>query len=140
MLSASNLSKSFGAKPALSSLSFELSSGEILFFTGASGCGKSTALRIISNLEFADSGDVFLNGCPRHEYNSALWRTLVTYVPQGRANMNGTPAELFSRVIAFRARRSPLETLHIPPEMLRQVEVARTANMKQFLQICRSIG
>lgn len=55
-LKVRNLKKSFDAKDVLCGVDFELTDG-IYLLTGASGCGKTTLLRILGGLETADSGD-----------------------------------------------------------------------------------
>ena len=65
-----NVSKTFktrvagaqGEVHALSGVSFSLDRGEIVAITGASGCGKTTMLRIIMGLEQASGGAVVVNG------------------------------------------------------------------------------
>jgi len=47
---------------ALDSISFEVGAGEFIVLTGRSGCGKTTALRLIMGLEQATSGSVEIDG------------------------------------------------------------------------------
>jgi NitT/TauT family transport system ATP-binding protein len=53
-----NISKSFGQKQVLSDFSASFPRGSVSAIMGASGCGKTTLLRIIAGLEKADSGEV----------------------------------------------------------------------------------
>lgn len=53
-----NLCKSFGEKKVLQNLNMRLEDGGIYCLMGSSGMGKTTLLRIIMNLETADSGSI----------------------------------------------------------------------------------
>ena len=49
---------------ALASISLDVQAGEIIALLGASGCGKTSLLRIIAGLESPSSGVVWLDGEP----------------------------------------------------------------------------
>jgi sulfate/thiosulfate transport system ATP-binding protein len=57
-----NLQKRFGDFTALDNVSLDFPAGELVALLGPSGCGKTTLLRVIAGLEFADAGQVVLNG------------------------------------------------------------------------------
>lgn len=61
-LELSNISKAFGATHVLKDVSLNVHDGEFLTLVGASGCGKSTILRVIAGLEPQDSGSVRIGG------------------------------------------------------------------------------
>jgi multiple sugar transport system ATP-binding protein len=52
------VSKRFGAVEVISELSLRIESGEFIAFLGASGCGKTTLLRMIAGLETINSGEI----------------------------------------------------------------------------------
>ena len=62
ILSIQNISKSFGNNEILKNISLDIQKGEFITLLGASGCGKTTLLRIISGLETPDSGKIILHG------------------------------------------------------------------------------
>ncbi|BCV55815.1 cell division ATP-binding protein FtsE [Shewanella algae] len=51
-----------GGQKALSDVSFHLKRGEMAFLTGHSGAGKSTLLKLITVIERASAGRVWING------------------------------------------------------------------------------
>jgi polar amino acid transport system ATP-binding protein len=57
-----NVYKSFGANQVLEGVSFEVARGEMVAIIGASGSGKSTALRCIDRLERIDKGTIEVCG------------------------------------------------------------------------------
>ena len=57
-----NLTKRFGSFTALSDVSVDVPTGELVALLGPSGSGKTTLLRIVAGLEVPDSGTVRVNG------------------------------------------------------------------------------
>jgi ABC-2 type transport system ATP-binding protein len=57
-----NLRKSFGGRPALHGISFEVHRGEIFGLLGHNGAGKSTSLGILLGQVYPDSGEAYVNG------------------------------------------------------------------------------
>jgi len=57
-----NMDKSFGGNHAVDSFSFNIYEGEILGLIGPNGCGKSTAVNLITGVYTIDSGDVIYYG------------------------------------------------------------------------------
>jgi iron(III) transport system ATP-binding protein len=62
LLSLNNISKRFGATNAVDDVSISVERGEFFGLLGASGCGKTTTLRVIAGLETPDSGAVEFDG------------------------------------------------------------------------------
>jgi len=56
------ITKSFGALKVLHELDLEVNEGEFLVLLGASGSGKSTALRMIAGLESVTGGSISIDG------------------------------------------------------------------------------
>ncbi|OZI23899.1 phosphate ABC transporter ATP-binding protein [Bordetella genomosp. 9] len=57
-----NVYKCFGSNQVLQGVSFEVAKGEMIAVIGASGSGKSTALRCIDRLETIDQGSIEVCG------------------------------------------------------------------------------
>lgn len=54
--------KRFGATPAADQIDLDMREGEFLTLLGASGCGKTTLMRMIAGFESPDSGRIFIDG------------------------------------------------------------------------------
>ena len=57
-----NITMSFDGEKVLDNLNLSVKDGEFVTFLGASGCGKTTTLRIIAGFLEPDAGDVFFDG------------------------------------------------------------------------------
>jgi len=65
MIKAKNLNKIFYTPEplhALSDVSLDVAAGEVVVVIGPSGSGKSTFLRCLNRLEYADEGEVWIEG------------------------------------------------------------------------------
>ena len=62
MISAKEITKSFGNLQVLKGISLEVAAGEVVSVVGASGAGKTTLLQILGTLSKQDSGDITMNG------------------------------------------------------------------------------
>jgi spermidine/putrescine ABC transporter ATP-binding subunit len=57
-----DVTKRFGALPAVDGLNLNVAEGEFLTLLGPSGCGKTTTLRLIAGFEQPDGGRVLIDG------------------------------------------------------------------------------
>ena len=58
LVSANNLSKSFGETHAVDDVSLQVKAGEIYGLVGADGAGKTTTMRLLVGALLPDQGDV----------------------------------------------------------------------------------
>jgi multiple sugar transport system ATP-binding protein len=95
-----NVQKSFGAVRVLESFNLEVSPGEFLVLLGASGSGKTTALRILSGLETASSGRVRIGGrdvtdvLPKYRDISMVFQSYALYPHKTVAENIGFPLKM----------------------------------------------
>jgi branched-chain amino acid transport system ATP-binding protein len=85
MLEIKNLAVNYGAITALHGISLSVPDGKIVTLIGANGAGKTTALRTVSGLLKARSGEIFYHGkniarLPPHQ----IVRLGLSQVPEGR--------------------------------------------------------
>jgi spermidine/putrescine transport system ATP-binding protein len=58
------ITKRFGSFAALSDVSLEVPTGELVALLGPSGCGKTTSLRMIAGFELPTQGEIYIQGKP----------------------------------------------------------------------------
>jgi osmoprotectant transport system ATP-binding protein len=77
-----NVSYSVDGTLILENLDLEVQKGEILVLLGASGCGKTTTLKMINRLIEPTSGDVFVEGKRTLDWDPIELRRRIGYVLQ----------------------------------------------------------
>ena len=79
----------------LKNVTLEIQKGEYVAFTGQSGCGKSTVLKLLMSIYQPDSGERYLTDTENTEIPlTPEWHRLFAYVPQGNQLMSGTIREI----------------------------------------------
>lgn len=87
--------KSNDRESVLQYLNLIIRKGENIAFTGHSGCGKSTVLKLIMCLYHAESGEMLLKTKNSTDIPlTSQWHRLYAYVPQGNQLMSGTIREV----------------------------------------------
>lgn len=86
-----------GSNIVLQNVNLELKKGEFVAFTGQSGCGKSTAVKMLLCLYPMLDGKIRLEQTDHTaETLDASWRGLFAYVPQGNHLIAGTIREVLT--------------------------------------------
>jgi ABC-2 type transport system ATP-binding protein len=81
MIEARSLSKVYSGNPALDSISFRFSEGEIIGIIGHNGAGKTTLLKLLAGLLEPTSGDLFLHGVDVKKHPEQV-KELIGYLPE----------------------------------------------------------
>ena len=67
MIEVRGLTKRYGAKTAVDSLTFSIEPGKVTGFLGPNGAGKTTTMRCILGLDYPDEGTVAVDGKSYHD-------------------------------------------------------------------------
>jgi ABC-type nitrate/sulfonate/bicarbonate transport system ATPase subunit len=135
-----------GGRPIIEDLSFSVGQGEFVCIVGASGCGKTTALRLAAGLYRPTAGAVMFSGQPMsaprrdiaivfQDYGKALlpWRTAAGNVSLALEAEGVPAAQRAARIAALLAKVGlPTHAEKYPSEM--------SGGMQQRLQIARCLA
>jgi len=81
MIEVRNLTKNYGARRAIDSLSFSVNKGEVVGFLGPNGAGKSTTMKIITGFMAPSSGQALVAGYDVFE-NPLEVKRRIGYLPE----------------------------------------------------------
>jgi ABC-type sugar transport system ATPase subunit len=119
------VTKKFGDNTVLSDINIDILEGEFFVLLGPSGCGKSTMLKIISGLEDATKGEVYINN------------RLVNYVvPKERdVAMVFQNYALYPHMTVERNIGYPLKMRRVPKKEIHEkvIEVARLLEIDELI-------
>ena len=82
MIKIKNLTKSYKNTVVLDNINLNISKGELFVLIGASGCGKTTLLKMINKLILPTKGDILINNKSIYDQNSIKLRRNIGYVVQ----------------------------------------------------------
>ena len=111
-----------GNQPVLQGLSLEIKPGQKVALLGATGCGKSSLLSLITREWQAQSGQIYLDGHQLSDYSEGALRSAMTVVSQRIYLYAGTLRENLAIVLPV-------------PEGQK-----RTANDERFIQVLQQVG
>ena len=111
-----------GNQPVLQGLSLEIKPGQKVALLGATGCGKSSLLSLITREWQAQSGQIYLDGHQLSDYSEGALRSAMTVVSQRIYLYAGTLRENLAIALPV-------------PEAQK-----RTANDERFIQVLQQVG
>ncbi|MBK7520865.1 MAG: ABC transporter ATP-binding protein [Gammaproteobacteria bacterium] len=79
-----------GAMPVLENLDLEIPACALVTLMGASGCGKTTILDLITGLVEPSAGRVLVDGVPLEQLDIGAWRRSIGYVAQETVLLHDT--------------------------------------------------
>ncbi|TDQ26328.1 peptide/nickel transport system ATP-binding protein [Raoultella sp. BIGb0149] len=141
----------FGAKTAVSAASFSVDAGETFSLIGASGCGKSTILRVLGGLQRDWSGDVALFGkaiTPGVRFQGQLRRNvqMVFQDPYASLHPNHTlwrtlaePLEIHGISDIAQRVTTALEQVRLPADAARRYPHQLSGGQRQRVAIARAL-
>ena len=62
MIEFRNVKKTYGDKVVLKDFNLQVEKGDFVTIIGSSGCGKTTALKMVNGLLTPDSGEILIHG------------------------------------------------------------------------------
>jgi ABC-type cobalamin/Fe3+-siderophores transport system ATPase subunit len=83
ILQASDITLQLGGNRILQGLDFALKPGELVGLIGPNGAGKTSLLRVLANLQQADTGELTLHGKSIRHYSIKQLAKLIGYLAQG---------------------------------------------------------
>ncbi|MFE4109323.1 MULTISPECIES: ABC transporter ATP-binding protein [Kosakonia] len=145
------LQVAFGEKTVVSGASFQLHAGETFSLIGASGCGKSTVLRVLAGLQREWQGNVSLFGEPvsaGKRYQGALRRNvqMVFQDPYASLHPNHTLYRTLAEPLKIHGEgdidnrvATALEQVGLPADAARRYPHQLSGGQRQRVAIARAL-
>jgi len=122
MIQVSGLTKDYGARRALNSISFHANQGEIVGFLGPNGAGKTTTMRILTGYMPPTEGTVTVAGYDVVEESLEV-RRRVGYMPE--------TVPLYEDMTALEYLKFMADLRHIPDSAERAYETLESVNLQE---------
>lgn len=154
LLSARNISKTFGGVHALKSVDFEVAAAEIHCLCGENGSGKSTFVKTVAGVYTPDSGEIVFNG---HTYTKigvreaikegvqVIYQDLSLFSQMSVAEniainmMVGENRKYVNWSNIYELAEMQLNRIGVPMDLKAPIENMSVAN-QQLVAICRALS
>ena len=146
-----DVTKAYGEKTVLSHLDLRVAKGEFLTIVGSSGCGKTTALKMVNRLIEPTSGDVLVGGRNVRDVDAIELRRSIGYAIQGSVlfphmtveeNVSYVPNLLnrHDRARTERAVSKWMDIVGLPQDMLDRYPAELSGGQQQRVGIARALA
>lgn len=141
----------YGEHQALNDFDFAIGTGEFLTIIGRSGCGKTSALRLINGLNSPDEGKVYVHGEDVSKTDLIRLRRSIGYAIQEvglfphmnvRDNIAYVPSlsKMWTKAESREHTTSLLETVGLDPEIAKRYPHELSGGQRQRVGIARALA
>ena len=141
----------YGDQTALDDFTISIREGEFLTIIGRSGCGKTTALRLINGLRTPDEGHVYVNGRDVADSDLIRLRRSIGYAIQDvglfphmtvKENVAYVPSlsGMWNKAEKEQKVKPLLEMVGLDPELMKRFPDELSGGQKQRVGIARALA
>ena len=98
-------------EPVLKDISLSVSSGDVIHLRGANGSGKTTLINILTGILHPTTGEIRVNGRPRHDYRRDELQNRILYVGQEEHFLTGVLPDYYRSITKQALPEDQLERL-----------------------------
>lgn len=150
MISLKNITAAYGNKDVLMHFNLEIARGEFVMLIGTSGCGKTTALKLMNGLLRPKEGSVVVNGNDLSRTDLTALRRNLGYVVQETGLFPHLTIEKNISYVADLSRKKDskaiqnrvtqlLQLVELPEEIRRRYPDELSGGQKQRVGIARAL-
>jgi|GEM_PF-3057113 len=140
-----------GSTKGLTNLEFKVNAGSKVTIVGPPGCGKTSLLKVLGNLEQNYQGTVLCEGYNIHQFNNYRYRRSVKYVPFESHFFYGTMKEnfeLYNGTMRDRDMREAVDLFGLSEYFPQSVNTLLSPSLinelpngiQQLLRLCINLG
>ena len=122
MITARNITKTFGDFVAVDNLSFDIKPGDVVGFLGPNGAGKSTTMKMLTGFLSPDAGRIMMSNLDIQRDQHAIAQR-IGYLPEGApAYGDMTPLQMLNFIADVRGLRGEYKQQRLS-EVIAQVQL-----------------